>query len=49
MELLYPDFRYLQSRIAIWSKKNQITWKKLYDTTVLSYNPIEKYERMEEW
>ena len=49
MELLYPDFRYLQNRITIWSKKNQITWKKLYDTTVLSYNPIENYDRMEEW
>lgn len=49
MELLYPDFRYLQNRITIWSKKNQITWKRLYDTTVLSYNPIENYDRMEEW
>lgn len=23
--------------------------EKLYDTTVLSYNPIENYDRMEEW
>ena len=49
MELLYPDFGYLQNRITIWSKKNQTTWKKMYDTTVLSYNPIENYDRQEEW
>ena len=49
LEILYPDFTYLKNRITIWSNKYQINWKKLYDTTVLEYNPIENYDRMENW
>lgn len=49
MEILYPDFTYMKNRITIWSNKYQINWKKLYDTTVLEYNPIENYDRMEDW
>lgn len=49
LEILYPDFTYLKNHIAIWSNKYQINWKKLYDTTVLEYNPIENYDRMEDW
>ena len=49
LELLYPDFTYMKNRITIWSNKYQINWKKLYDTTVLEYNPIENYDRMEDW
>ena len=49
LEILYPDFTYFKKRITIWSNKYQINWKKLYDTTVLKYNPIENYDRMEDW
>lgn len=49
LEILYPDFNYMKNRITIWSGKYQINWKKLYDTTVLEYNPIENYDRMEDW
>lgn len=49
LEILYPDFIYMKNRITIWSNKYQINWKKLYDTTVLEYNPIENYDRMESW
>lgn len=49
LEILYPDFTYMKNRITIWSDKYQINWKKLYDTTVLEYNPIENYDRMENW
>ena len=49
LEILYPDFTYLKNRIAIWSNKYQINWEKLYDTTVLEYNPIENYDRIEDW
>ena len=48
LEILYPDFMYMKNRITIWSNKYQITWKKLYDTTVLEYNPIENYDRIED-
>lgn len=49
LEVLYPDFNYMKTRIAIWSSRYQINWKKLYDSTVLEYNPIENYDRMEDW
>ena len=49
LEILYPDFTYMKNRITIWSNKYQINWKKLYDTTVLEYNPIENYDRIEDW
>ena len=49
LEILYPDFTYMKNRITIWSNKYQINWKKLYDTTILEYNPIENYDRMENW
>lgn len=49
LEILYPDFSYMKNRITIWSNEYQINWKKLYDTTVLEYNPIENYDRMENW
>lgn len=49
LEIVYPDFTYMKNRITIWSNKYQINWKKLYDTTVLEYNPIENYDRMEDW
>lgn len=48
LEILYPDLTYMKSRITIWSNKYQINWKKLYDTTVLEYNPIENYDRIED-
>lgn len=49
LEILYPNFTYLKNRITIWSNKYQINWEKLYDTTVLEYNPIENYDRMSDW
>lgn len=49
LEILYPDFTYMKNRITIWSNKYQLNWKKLYDTTVLEYNPIENYDRMEDF
>lgn len=49
LEILYPDFTYMKNRITIWSNKYQVNWKKLYDTTVFEYNPIENYDRVEEW
>lgn len=48
LEILYPDFTYMKNRITLWSNKYQNNWKKLYDTTVLEYNPIENYDRVED-
>lgn len=49
LEVLYPDIDFFAKRIGMWSRKHQYNWKKLYDTTLLEYNPIENYDRMEDW
>ena len=40
MEVVYPDAAFMKSAIRHWSKKNQTVWTRLYNTTVLEYNPI---------
>lgn len=49
MEVLYPDIEFFEKCIGRWSRKHQYNWKKLYDTTLLEYNPIENYDRIEDW
>lgn len=49
LEVLYPNLEFFAIRIGMWSRKNQYNWKKLYDTTLLEYNPIENYDRVEDW
>lgn len=48
MEILYPNTGFLKMAITVWSKERLDVWTKLYKTTVLDYNPIENYDRMEE-
>lgn len=48
-ELLYPDMNFMKNRIQWWSQKNKKNWQKLADTLDLEYNPIENYDRKEEW
>jgi len=40
LEILYTDFDFLKDAIAQWSSVNQANWLKLYNTTILDYNPI---------
>lgn len=40
LEILYPDFDILKMCIRNWSKANEYTWQKLYDSTQFDYNPI---------
>lgn len=49
LEILYTDVDFLKFIIGVWSKKEMPIWQKLYDTTNLEYNPIENYDRQEEW
>ena len=48
-EVLYPDPFFLANMIAVWSNKEFPTWEKLYNTTMLDYDPISNYDRKEEW
>lgn len=49
LEIIYPDAIFMQAMIGRWSAKELPIWERLYKTTLLEYNPIENYDRMEEW
>lgn len=49
LEAYYPDPNFMKFMIGRWSFMNRSVWQKLYDTTVLEYNPIFNYDRKEEW
>lgn len=40
LEILYPEPDIMKTAIKYWSAANVSNWNKLYDTTVLDYNPI---------
>ena len=40
LELLYPDVDIFKTAIKYWSAAEVQNWNKLYNTTVLDYNPI---------
>lgn len=48
MSILYPDAPFLKKAIALWCAERSDVWQKLYNTTVLQYDPIENYDRREE-
>ena len=49
MELLYSEPSFLRAMIGNWSKRRAYKWRTLHGTTTLDYNPIENYDRQEEW
>ena len=48
-EVLYPDVDFMKMAIGAWSRKEISVWNRLYNTTQLEYNPLENYDRMENW
>lgn len=40
LEIIYSNSDIMKMAIGIWSDSNQYTWNKLYQTTVVEYNPI---------
>lgn len=49
LEVLYPSAPFMKAMIEIWSKKELPTWERIYNASQLEYNPIENYDRQEEW
>lgn len=49
LELVYSEPSFLRAMIGNWSKRRAYKWKTLQGTTTLEYNPIENYDRQEEW
>lgn len=48
-ETLYPDPGYLAASITLWGKKFYLTFEKWAEALASEYNPIENYDRHEEW
>ena len=49
LEVLFTNPLFMQAAIGTWSSKELPVWQKLYDTTLLKYNPIQNYDRTEKW
>lgn len=47
--LFRPDPNWLKYYIGSWCRKNAYTWGKLYATCTVEYNPIDNYDRTEEY
>ena len=48
-EVLYPDFTFLKGAIAVWSHKWRHTFEKWLEGQEVTWNPIENYDRYEEF
>lgn len=49
LPVVYSSPQYLKNIIGIWSRGSSYKWQTLWDSTQQEYNPIENYDRMEEW
>ena len=48
-EILYPDFEYLQFSIGAWSNRWYRTMEKWLKALTVQYDPLNNYDRYEEW
>lgn len=48
-EVLYANFPFMQKAIEIWSDKHYHTFERWLKALAIDYNPLENYDRMEEW
>lgn len=49
LEILYTDPDFLKAAITVWAKKEKPVWDHLVETLHYDYNPIENYDRKEDW
>lgn len=47
LEILYSNPVFMKAAITVWANEKHDIWQKLYDTTLLEYNPIDNYDRYE--
>lgn len=40
LEIIYPNFDTMKLAIGVWSAAEQDTWKKMYESQMLEYNPL---------
>lgn len=48
-EVMYSDPDFMRSAIGAWSLKWQPTFKRWVDALAIEYNPLENYDRIEDW
>ena len=48
-EVMYSDPYFLQDAIGMWSGKWQRTFEKWIEALSIEYNPLENYDRKEDW
>lgn len=48
-EVLYPEPYFMQNMIGVWAKKWERTFTKWVEALAVEYNPLENYDRIEEW
>ena len=48
-EVVYSNPFFFQNAIGAWSDKHHRTFEKWIDALSIEYNPVENYDRMEEW
>lgn len=49
LEVLYADYSFFSQAIEIWSEKQLPIWERMKRAIDLEYNPLENYDRIEEW
>ena len=48
-EVLYPNLEFLKMSIGAWAKKWQPTFERWQKALAIEYDPLENYDRREEW
>ena len=49
LEVLYADYSFFSYAIGVWSEKQLPVWERMKKAIDLEYNPLENYDRIEEW
>lgn len=47
LEVIYSNWSFMKGAIKEWSSKELPTWQRIYNASLLEYNPIENYNRTE--
>lgn len=49
LEVLYSDYQFFHYAIGVWSEKQLPVWERMKRAIDIEYNPLENYDRQEEW
>ena len=49
LEVYYANIEFMKTAITAWTKKHLFAWSKQWEALSAEFNPIENYDRYEEW